>query len=197
MLKYSVIEGGKRMEFISSNIEELALRVYKHRSRNSGYTLDQARADVVHQLKFSGQKDVTPAHLIKPKNEKLAVPKRNKISLHDAFKAANAFLKLVKDDIVSQAEIDRRTRICLSCPKLEMASNCMACGGSRIATNLLNAAKRALGSDIQFDRAIKTRYCGVCGCSLSLLIPTKLQHFKKDTPDKAASRPNICWAKSR
>jgi hypothetical protein len=35
--------------------------------------------------------------------------------------------------------------------------------------------------------------CGVCGCSLLMLLPARDEDLHKDTADQRKSRPRFCW----
>ncbi len=121
---------------------------------------------------------------------------KKKVTLIEAFNGARAFVRYVKGDSVSSKEMHRRSSICLSCPLISMASNCMSCGGSRVATNLINEVTKLKNPESAIPIEIKDKYCGVCSCSLSLMVVSKYKEFTQEDKDKNLSRPDNCWLKS-
>lgn len=121
------------------------------------------------------------------RQSKIATAKK-KVSFADAVNGAKALLRYSTGHSVSNAEIARRSRICLNCPLRDTVSYCGSCGGAgKIARFVGNLRKlMRIGTDLDSD--IKVSYCGVCQCSLALMVPSQLQSFKPDS-----GRPDDCW----
>lgn len=117
----------------------------------------------------------------------------------EAFHAGMALLQASVGQYASEQEIKRRSKICLTagpnggpCPHLSGYSECMGCGGMKNVNNFMLRARKMLGlSKIVLDQSLKTKYCGVCGCSLSLLLITN--SFPKESDEENKKRPAFCW----
>lgn len=104
------------------------------------------------------------------------------MNLPGATAAIKAFIQATNNDTVDEKEVMRRTQICTSCPKLSNVSKFR----SVISQQLGRIANRH-----RMPREIKQNACGACGCSLMLLIPSKVLH--PDKPEELAARPSTCW----
>jgi len=105
------------------------------------------------------------------------------VNLNGAIAAIKAFREATQGKTVSPEEIKRRVAICTACPKRK--SNTGIVGNVSRTMGIL-ANKHKVPSDIA------KFMCSVCGCNLSLLIPSINGH--KDTPEEAAVRKNLtCW----
>lgn len=113
--------------------------------------------------------------------------------LRDAFQAAKALVNLTIGNAVDQPEAQRRADICLNCPMSSKTSDCMACGGSRVVANQASEISRMIKGRSVVPRGIKSLYCGVCSCSLSLLVMTKISGLSDKLDDP--NRPDECWMK--
>lgn len=127
--------------------------------------------------------------------------KRNKFSAYiaSAFDAARAILNLSAGNIVSEKETMRRAKICLECPLASDTSDCFGCGGSKKIVNKLLELRHETGIDLEARFAgfnqILQKFCGFCGCSLSLITATKIAGFARESEEKNNERPDNCWLK--
>lgn len=102
----------------------------------------------------------------------------------DALTAAKAFTHALSGDVVSADEIRRRAAICSTCPQRKLVRN----RTSQISQTLGMIANRH-----RVPRDIKDYACGVCGCSLMLLIPATKKDLHEDSPEESEKRPERCW----
>lgn len=106
------------------------------------------------------------------------------ITIRDAASAAKAFTHALNGSVVSAEEIRRRGGICNACPKRKFIRT----RASKMSRTLgLLANRHRLPSDI------KDYVCGVCGCSLMLLLPATPPDLPVDNEKEAAERPDKCW----
>ena len=117
----------------------------------------------------------------------------NKITLGAAMSACGAILNVIKGNIVSDSEINRRWLICKSCPSKTQVSDCMTCGGAGKASMLINRVRGAAGKQFRIDQDAGRTYCRECKCSHALMIPTLLDKQKKESDEVNSKRPSICW----
>ncbi len=107
--------------------------------------------------------------------------------LADITQALKAYSAAKNLDVVSDTEAASRARICSKCPMKRKVG-----GFIGRASQVLGAAS-ATG---QVPDELANRKCGVCGCSLLLLIPAVPANLHKDSPKEAEIRakeaPN-CW----
>ena len=108
------------------------------------------------------------------------------MNIQGAKAALIAFKEALNDDVVSEQEILRRTAICQKCPKRKRDTG-VKTGLSRILGNLANKHR--------LPEEIKGKSCGVCGCSLMMLLPANEKSLHRDSPEEAAQRPADCWIK--
>jgi hypothetical protein len=106
----------------------------------------------------------------------------------DILAAANAFKDAIKGDVVDNATILSRTETCLKCPKRQKNQGIIT-RVSKILGDLAN--KHRVPKDIAGYR------CGVCKCSLMLLIPATEKDQHKDSPQEEKRRPLTCWMKQQ
>ncbi len=125
----------------------------------------------------------------------LSTKKKSKVSLLDAFNGARALINYTAGNSASPQEIYRRAEICRGCPVLDQTSGCAACGAARNAANLVNMIRAHKKSEVAIPSDLKDKYCGSCSCSISLLIVTKYKDFHKESDEKNARRPDVCWIK--
>lgn len=109
-------------------------------------------------------------------------------SIINATAAVTAFREARDGNVVDPETAQRRANICETCPMRE-----------RVRVHPSDQASRILGMQANKHRvpdALKSYKCGVCGCSLLLLIPAMPEHIHKDTPAEAkvrAERAPMCW----
>ena len=106
----------------------------------------------------------------------------------DILAAANAFKAALNGDVVDDAMIARRVKTCRKCPK-RVRSSGLATRISKLLGDLAN--KHRVPKDIA-DYS-----CGVCGCSLMLLVPATEKDLHKDSPEERKTRPAYCWLKQQ
>jgi hypothetical protein len=106
------------------------------------------------------------------------------MNTNGALAAIKAFKEALNGNVVSEQEVLRRTMVCAICPKLKRDTG-VKTGISRMLGNLAN--KHRLPDEI------KGKSCGVCGCSLMLLLPATDKDLHVDSPEQAKERPKSCW----
>lgn len=108
---------------------------------------------------------------------------------------AKAILDVTKGEVVEQSEITRRASICTSCPLSSTTTDCIACGfGSRLSKFISDLKTKVFESNYKVPNGMDRNYCKVCGCSLAMMIPSKMSAFK-ESDQKQAERPDHCWVK--
>jgi hypothetical protein len=116
------------------------------------------------------------------------------IGLQDAFRGANAILNYVSGNSVSEDESMRRSAICQACPLSSTVAGCSSCGLAGKITKFVNTIKKNKGN-YAIPNYISSKFCSFCGCSLPLMVVTKLENFKKESDLDNARRPDNCWLK--
>lgn len=130
----------------------------------------------------------------KIENQLRVVPQKKRIPrLSEAYHAGMALFRQASGKTVEQKVVDERTKICLNCPKRSQTSLCTACGGLSKATQLLNSIRGLTKNALNINPSLKSDYCGVCGCSLPLLLVTDANYLPKDDPAQDRERPEFCW----
>jgi len=109
------------------------------------------------------------------------------ITPKDALAAARAYISAKRGTVVSAGEISRREAICFTCPKREINSGSLTAMSKLLGT---------LANRKRVPERIKNYRCGVCKCSLMLLLPATDENQHKDTEQEKNERPNQCWIKS-
>jgi len=106
---------------------------------------------------------------------------------HDSVAAIKAFCHAIKGDVVSPEEVRRRSGICETCPKRERVSKVK----TQVSKFLgMVASRYRVSSDT------KDYCCGVCHCSLLLLLPATKEDLHVDSAEESAARPETCWMKN-
>lgn len=175
----------------AGSIEELtnkAIEVY----RRAGITKDY---NVIYN-------DVRRQVLSKPKRLKgvkivgAAVPKKGH-TLKEYLDAGKALIKNVTGKTVDQKTISERGQICLRCPLLQSASDCVGCGiGGKLSVMARRAKETFGGKTFSIPEKLKRGGCGVCGCTFQLLLPARKEDLHEDTPEQLAFRKErapFCW----
>ena len=112
--------------------------------------------------------------------------------LSDYIIGAKALVKVVAGQVVSQEEINRRSIICSSCPRITEIPFCNTCGQAGIFASAVNKLKQLFGKGFTIPNNLEKRGCDVCDCALSVMLPSKMEYFSdKDQ----AQRPDNCWVK--
>lgn len=105
----------------------------------------------------------------------------------DATAAIKAFQHALSGKVVSPIEVSRRHGVCMKCPKRVRVGRDVS-AVSKFLGMLAN--RHRVPKDLSGSK------CGVCGCSLMLLLPATGEDLHVDSPEEAAKRPDGCWAKS-
>lgn len=118
-----------------------------------------------------------------------------RVTLSDAFQGAKALVRFTSGKAASQKEVLRRAEICKACPLMSSTSGCMACGAAARATQLVNSIQSMKKGAVSIPSEVKSKFCGVCSCSIPLMIVTKYEDFYQETDEKNSRRPDGCWLK--
>ena len=102
--------------------------------------------------------------------------------LRGAMAALKAYKEAARGDTVDAEVLKSRIMTCKGCPQYRKRSG--------LAGRISSALGRSVNKNKVPD-AIKDYACGVCGCSLVLLAPSKTPH--QDTEAQADLRPASCW----
>lgn len=192
----------KGIDFLGTNKEVLNNNIINELGNKGIYLNDQEKNDLKDLI--DAKSKVYDTGGWKPYVQQKPMAKR--LSFNDVINGAKAFLKFAGGVSVEQGEINRRAGICSaganggSCPKLSDVSNCKTCGGGGFTKNLVkwtSKLKEFFGGrkDFQIPNGLDSRYCGVCECSLALMLPSKTQAFDLQKEDDQKQRPNFCWIK--
>jgi ribosomal protein S19E (S16A) len=106
------------------------------------------------------------------------------MKLSDIQAAAKAYIEATRNDVVPDAEIDRRARICRQC-------------SLRVPTRGVGRVSQILGglaNKHRVPKELSDYSCQICKCNLQLLIPAKDGHV--DSPDERRRRikgNKHCW----
>lgn len=169
----------------------------KSRHKFSGKTVGDIMFKVATFLTHRGEEpDLEKIKALIENQLKTVAPGRKKTpTLTEAFHAGMALLRQASGKTVDQNEVDRRTQICLNCPVRSQTSFCKACGGLSRATGFLEKIRQATRNTVTVDKKVKADFCGVCGCSLPLLLITDKEHLPEDGIQEKKLRPDHCWIK--
>lgn len=129
------------------------------------------------------------------RQSKLTTAKKT-LSLRDVVSGANAVIKYMGGSSVSNNEIVRRSFICEMCPMIEKIGGCGPCGAAGKISSFVNAVRQKMGISIAIPNQTKNSYCGICGCSLALLVVTKKENFHQESLEENSKRPDKCWLKT-
>lgn len=117
------------------------------------------------------------------------------VSFKDAIHGAGALVKLLQGKSATQEEINRRSGICNGCPLIATVSDCMGCGaGAKISKYVNDLKAKTFGGNYNIPNGLSKRYCGVCKCSLAVMLPSTIEAFE-ESEEKQSERPDFCWVK--
>lgn len=119
-----------------------------------------------------------------------------KVTFQSAISGAMAVIRYTTGSSVSTAEMIRRSDICARCPMLSQISTCMACGGAGKIARFINGIRAAKKVESSIPSEVKASYCGVCSCSLALMVVTKIKDFHTESEAENRRRPDVCWLKT-
>ena len=121
--------------------------------------------------------------------------KKKSITLSDAATGAMALIKYAGGSAVSDNELIRRSSICESCPLIDRIGGCSSCGAAGMIARFANTVRQKLSMQSAIPSSVKSSYCGVCNCSLALMVVTKIENFKEEPSIQNNQRPDNCWLK--
>jgi len=108
------------------------------------------------------------------------------MNFQGATAAIKAFREATRGNVVDTQEVTRRAAICGACPKRTFV---------RGARSEVSQVLGVLANKHRVPPELSGCMCGVCKCSLMLLIPATPADLHKDTPEELAERPEQCWIK--
>lgn len=117
-----------------------------------------------------------------------------RLTFKDVVNGAKALLGLSIGDAVDQNEVTRRGRICASCPRMTLTTDCYGCGFAGTLNKFIGGLKGLFGKELSLNADVKGGYCDICSCALSIMIPSKLDKFN-ESEEKQSQRPDFCWLK--
>jgi hypothetical protein len=190
MKNFTDTTGSKPVAFSNANLDKLIRSVIKHRAKN-GSTISEA--DTASEVANYNQ-SIVDIESYSSSEKKLTY--KPKITLNGATKACKALLNVAAGDVVPDLEIQRRWQICRNCPHLTAVSDCMSCGGAGKVSNLITSVRSIFKKNIRMPHEAAKRYCGHCGCSMALLLPTTMPNQKVEPESINETRPDQCWLKT-
>jgi hypothetical protein len=196
--QYSEIITGTRITFHGGSIDEIVSDVMRIRIRNGKevpdfnvlYNIISSKVSKTEQI--DGPESKLFRNRTQGRNSHNAIKSRS-VSISDASRAAKALMKIIPGDYVEESEYKRRLKICATCPLKQANSDCMGCGGSGKAARALLNVRAKLGLGYKMDGIVGRQFCGFCGCSLSLLLVTKVANYKIEDKNLNTQRPGHCW----
>ena len=174
---YVIFDGDKIM---GDSPNAIASRIASY----SSLTQEQALEYVTKALRREGGK---------PSSYQAPAPRRKKLGLSEYVSGAEAVVKVSTGASVDQLEINRRAGICQGCDKRTEIPGCMGCGFAGKLTSMVNKIKTFFGAGFEIPSNLAKNGCGVCDCSLAVMLPAKTSAFK-NTQD--SERPDHCWVKT-
>lgn len=187
---------GDTVEKIVSNVHH-RYKGTKHPFANYNVLYNAVLKDNIEvELTKSQTKPTTVGETVTLKPESVF---NRRLTAKEAVVAGKALINMnIFQKVISQSEATRRANICRKCPMLVDVSDCGSCTGARRRLARLAASltgffqkKLKLGTFKGKD-AIKA-YCGVCGCSMQMLLPVRTSDYKPAAFLKPDSRPIECW----
>jgi len=122
--------------------------------------------------------------------------KKHKVTFADAIHGVTAMIKYASRPGSSNQEIVRRSDICATCPQRSDIAKCGPCGTMRKITTWVNSIRAKKKVEAPIPSEVKYSYCGICDCSLALMVVTKIEDFYEENSSKNALRPTRCWLKN-
>jgi len=143
-----------------------------------------------HNIKFEAKELVAQID----RQSKYGQQEKPVIDLQGAYRGALAILNYTAGNAVSEKESLRRAEICAACPLSSNVQGCSACGLAGKITKFVNGIKKMTGN-FAIPNYSSNKFCGFCGCSIPLMIVTKLSNFKNEPNSQNIHRPDMCWLK--
>lgn len=122
------------------------------------------------------------------------VSQKKRIGLAEAVSGAKAILRYTTGSSVESSEIQRRSAICAACPLINRLGGCAPCGAAGKIANFVSLLRSTLKLQEPIPNEVKSSYCGVCQCSLALMVVSKMDAFN-ETTEQNGKRPDNCWVK--
>ena len=185
--KYVFVFGGTKVAFTAKTPEILISSVQEYARHRQFQISDDEIAQKI--AKANGYKYVDGIYA----KEILPAFKKPHLNLAAVKSACGAMIQTIKGNTVPDQEIARRWYICQACPAKTTVSDCMSCGGAGRAADWINKVRGAAGKSFRLDQESAKTFCGLCGCSHALLIPTKIEHQKEESEKQNKQRPLACW----
>lgn len=178
---------GAIVTFSADTPDALIRSVQKYR-RNHGFQIsdDETAKEISQENKYEYKDGIYS------KTVPISFPKP-RLNLAGVKAACGAMIQTLKNNIVSDTEIYRRWEICQNCPVKTTVSDCMSCGGAGRAADWINKLKGAAGKQFRVEQEAGRTFCGLCGCSHALMIPTKMEYQKEESEKQNQLRPDQCW----
>ena len=104
----------------------------------------------------------------------------------DSIAAIKAFQHAMTGKVVAPEEVRRRHGVCIKCPKRVRV-------GRDVST--ISKFLGMLANRHRVPKDVSGSKCGVCGCSLMLLLPAAKEDLHVDSEEEAKKRPETCWTK--
>lgn len=202
MIKYKQFYEDKEGGIVTTTImgvneDDAAASLLRFRTKNKieGANLEACKEDI---------KNGSSKFRLKKTGEKM--DHQPKMSLTKLIQGALATFSVIKGDIASQEEINRRSEICFDCKKIAVSTGCSTCSSSKnkaadfsrmLAIKYGKSFTTPTGTAYNMNGAVASGpiskfFCGFCGCSCLVLVLSKSRHFlKRENTD----RPDHCWAK--
>ncbi len=102
----------------------------------------------------------------------------------DITAALKAYAEATRGNTVSADVFARRISICKTCPKRRRVSG---------LKGRISQIMGSLSIKHKVPREVSESSCGVCGCSLLLLVPALEENLHKDSEKERRERPVTCW----
>lgn len=135
-----------------------------------------------------------------PRDYVAPVAMGKKLSMTDIINGAKAIVRLQGGSRVDNEEMERRAGICKyavqgGCPKLSEVAGCASCAAGANISSWLSKLKNFFGGEkLVIPNNLGDMYCSCCGCSLAIMIPSKMESFDFEK-DNQKDRPKHCWLK--
>lgn len=173
--RYSFGWNGQLYKFSDADLDTLVVIVSEFLKKNNiNYSNESLRASIIRQSSIAN--------------------KKKRIGLAEAVSGAKALIRYTSGSTVSTAEIERRSNICKDCSLINKIGGCAPCGAAGKIANFVNTVRVSLKLEQPIPTSVKSSYCGVCDCSLALMVPSKMELFV-EPESKNLQRPDHCWVK--
>lgn len=179
-MKYDYYFSGRKVSFYGDSPDYIFRRIIKYGEVNG---LDIPTDSLLSEIKRKAYDPGLPPR-------RAHKGKTSSIYAREAISAATALIKNASGEMVSQEEYNRRELICRKCPLFQKTSDCFGCGAIKGISSAIEKVKAVIGGDVR-TTLTDARYCGFCGCSVSVIGVTKLDNYKVSEKDN--DRPSFCW----